>query len=170
MFRISDFELRIYGRSVRRGHFFPWSFVLTALLFSNGALAGDALPVKVEDAWVRAVPPSLMDTAAFMRLENTGDTPLRLTGGKSHIAGTAMVMETTRKTAQGVEVLGMKGVDFIEIPAHGERVLKPGGDHLMLMNLTVHPRIGETVEVTLEFEPGHRTMTVEMPARVDAGQ
>ena len=152
---------------MRRGRFFPWSFVLTALLFSNGALAGDTLPVKVAEAWVRAVPPSLTDTAAFMRLENTGDAPVRLTGGKCRIAGMAMLMETTRKMAQGAEVLGMKGVDSIEIPPHGERVLKPGGDHLMLMNLTAHPRIGETVEVTLEFEPGHRTVTVEMPVRMD---
>jgi copper(I)-binding protein len=143
---------------------------LTALLFSESARAGDALPVKVEEPWVRAVPPSLTDTAAFMRLENTGDTPVRLTGGKCQIAGMAMLMETTRKMAQGVEVLGMKGVDFIEIPPHGERVLKPGGDHLMLMNLTAHPRPGETVEVTLEFEPGHRTVTVQMPVRMDAGQ
>ena len=137
------------------------------MLFSNWALAGDALPLKIEDAWVRAVPPSLTDTAAFMRLENTGDTPLRLTGGKTPIAAMAMLMETTRKTAQGVEMLGMRGVDFIEIPAHGERVLKPGGDHLMIMNMTAPPRPGDMVEVTLEIEPGHRTVTVEMPARID---
>ena len=137
------------------------------LLFSSGALAGDGLPVKVEEAWVRAVPPSLTDTAAFMRLENTGDVRLRLTGGSTAIAGMAMTMGTTRKMVQGAEVLGMKAVDFIEIPPHGERVLKPGGDHLMLMNLTAHPRPGEIVEVTLEFEPGHRTVTVQMRARID---
>jgi len=167
MFRISDFELRIYGRVMHRGCFYSWSLFLIAVLFSEGVLAGEALPVKVEEAWVRAVPASLTDTAAFMRLENTGDTPVRLTGGKSQIAGMAMLMETTRKMAQGAEVLGMKGVDYIEIPPHGERVLKPGGDHLMLMNLTAHPRIGEKVEVILEFEPGHRTVTVEMPVRMD---
>ncbi len=150
--------------------FFSLALFLAGLVFSEGASAGDALPVKVEEAWVRAVPPSLTDTAAFMRLENTGDTPVRLTGGKSQIAAMAMVMETTRKMAQGAEVLGMKGVDFIEIPPHGERVLKPGGDHLMLMNLTEHPRAGETVEVTLEFDPGRRTVTVQMPVRMDAAQ
>jgi copper(I)-binding protein len=150
-----------------RNPLFSLATFLAALLFSSGATAGDALSVKVEEAWVRAVPPSLTDTAAFMRLENTGDTPVRLTGGKCQIAGMAMLMETTRKMAQGVEVLGMKGVDFVEIPPHGERVLKPGGDHLMLMNLTAHPRPGEMLAVTLEFEPGHRTVTVEMPLRID---
>jgi hypothetical protein len=147
--------------------FFLGGVFLAVLLFSNGARAGDALPVKVVDGWVRAVPPSLTDSAAFMRLENTGDAPVRLTGGSSAIAGMAMPMETTRKMVQGVEVLGMRGVDFIEIPAHGERVLKPGGDHLMLMNLTGHPRPGEMVAVTLDFEPGHRKLTVLMPAKID---
>jgi len=146
---------------------FSGLFLAAALLFSGAALGGDAVPLKVEEAWVRAVPPSVTDSAAFMRLENTGDAPLRLTGGSTPIAGMAMPMATTRKMVQGVEVLGMKGVDFIEIPAHGERVLKPGGDHLMLMNLTAHPRPGEMVAVTLRFEPGDRTVTVEMQAKID---
>ncbi len=140
---------------------------LLSLLFAYPALAGDALPVKLDDAWVRAVPSSVTDTAAFMRIVNTGDAPLRLTGGGTPIAGMAMLMETTRKMVGGVEVLGMRGVDFIEIPPHGERVLKPGGDHLMLMNLTAYPRPGEMVRVTLNFEPGHHTMTVEMMAKID---
>jgi len=114
------------------------------------------------------VPPSVTDTAVFMRLQNTGDEALRLTAASTPIARMAMPMATTRKQVQGTEVLGMKGVDFIEIPPHGDRVLKPGGDHLMLMNLSAHPRPGENVTVTLDFEPGHRTVTVEMPARIDA--
>jgi copper(I)-binding protein len=124
--------------------FFPALF-LSAIFFSTSAMAGDAL-------------------------QNTGDEPLRLTGGSAAMAGMAMPMGTTRKVVQGTEVLGMKGVDFIEIPAHGERVLKPGGDHLMLMNLKSHPRPGEKVTVTLEFEPGHRKVTIDMPAKLDAAQ
>lgn len=143
------------------------SLLLTALLFSSAAFAGDALPVKVTDAWVRAVPPSVTDSAAFMKIENTGDAPLRLTGGSTPIAGMAMPMATTRKRVDGVEVLGMKGVDSIEIPGHGERELKPGGDHLMLMTLTAHPHPGEMVTVTLKFEPGDRTVTVQMPVKID---
>lgn len=138
------------------------------ILLSARALAGDDLSVKIVQAWVRAVPGSVADTAAFMRLENVGNAPLRLTGGSTPIAGMAMPMATTRKTVQGVEVLGMKSVNSIEIPAHGEAVLKPGGDHLMLMNLTAHPHPGEMVTVTLEFDPGHRKLTVQMPAKINA--
>ncbi len=134
--------------------------------YLGGAIAGQPAP-KISDAWVRAVPPSVTDSAAFMRLENDGDQPLRLTGGATDLARMAMPMQTTRKTVNGVEVLGMKSVDFIEIPAHGEAILKPGGDHLMLMGLTRHPAVGEQVKVTLEFEPGDVKLTVEMPAKIN---
>jgi copper(I)-binding protein len=140
---------------------------VTALLLSQTALASDPLPIKIEDGWVRAVPPSVTDTAAFMRIENTGDTPLRLTGGNCSIAGMGMLMKTTRQMVQGVEVLGMGGLDFIDIPPHSGHILKPGGDHLMLMNITSHPHPGDLVTVTLEFDPGHQTVTVQLPARID---
>jgi copper(I)-binding protein len=143
------------------------TLLFAALLLSQTAHASDTVSVKIEDGWIRAVPPSVTDTAAFMRIENTGDTPLRLTGGGCAIAGMGMLMKTTRKMVQGVEVLGMGGLDFIDIPPHSEHVLKPGGDHLMLMNLTSHPHPGDMVSVTLEFDPGHQTVTVQMPARID---
>jgi len=146
----------------------PYLLFLAALLLSSAAFAGDIPQLKIDAAWVRAVPPSVTDSAAFMLLTNTGDTPLRLTGGSTPIAGMAMLMQTTRKMVQGAEVLGMAALDSIEIPPHSEHLLKPGGDHLMLMNLTMHPHPGDLVSVTLNFEPGHQTITIKMPAQIDA--
>jgi copper(I)-binding protein len=128
-------------------------------------LGGDA--VKVSDGWVRAVPPSVEDSAAFMLLTNTGDQAVRLTRATTPLAGMAMPMETTRQMVQGVEVLGMKGVDFIEIPPHAEVRLKPGGDHLMLMGLKSHPQPGAMVSITLQFQPGNQSVTVSIPAKID---
>jgi copper(I)-binding protein len=138
------------------------------LLLSSFAAQAAPPPITVKDPWVRAVPPSLTDTAAFMRIENTGDTSLRLTGGTSPIAAMAMLMKTTHKTVQGVEALGMGSLDFVDIPPHSECVLKPGGNHLMLMNLSSHPHPGDIVTVTLEFEPGHQTLTLQVPAQLDS--
>jgi copper(I)-binding protein len=137
------------------------------ICLAGRASAGDVAGLKVSEGWVRAVPGSVGDSAAFMVLSNTGDTALRLTGATTQIAGMAMPMETTRKMVDRVEALGMKEVDFIEIPAHGEVRLKPGGDHLMLMGLTEHPQPGAMVTIMLQIEPGHRTLTVTMPARID---
>ena len=143
-------------------------FLPLLLLLTTTAFALDPLPIRVTDAWVRAVPASLTDTAAFMRIVNVSADPLYLTGGSSPIAGMAMPMGTTRKMVQGVEVLGMAGVDSIEIPPHGECLLKPGGCHLMLTNLSSHPHPGDMIQVTLNFEPGHRSLTVQVPAQIDA--
>jgi copper(I)-binding protein len=103
-----------------------------------------------------------------MKLVNTGDEVLRVTGGTADFAGMVMPMETTRKVVNGVEVVGMKGLDFLEVPAHGALVLEPGGDHLMLMNLKTHPGIGDKVKLTLQVEPGHRTVTIEAEVKLDA--
>jgi copper(I)-binding protein len=125
------------------------------------------LPIRIEAAWVRAVPPSVTDTAAFMRIVNTGPEPIRLVGATTALASMAMPMATTRRTVDGVEVLGMKAVDGIEIPPYSGHELKPGGDHLMIMNLTAHPHPGDIVSITLKFEPGDRALSVQMPAKID---
>jgi copper(I)-binding protein len=140
--------------------------IFIVLIAACPALGADST-LKIDDAWVRAVPSSLSDTAAFMHIVNSGDTPLRLTGAETPLAAMAMPMATTHKTVNGVEVLGMKSVDFIEIPAHGEATLKPGGDHLMLMTLSAHPHPGDTIPITLQFEPGHQKITIQLTARID---
>ena len=47
---------------------------------------------------------------------------------------------------------GMKEVEQIDIPAGGSVQLKPGGYHVMLMELAKPIAAGDTVPVTLTFE------------------
>ena len=126
-------------------------------------LAGEP-PVKIENGWVRAVPASSDDTAAFMILTNTGDQPLRLTGGHTERGGMLMPMITTRETKSGREVMGMKSVDALVIPPHGKLVLAPGGNHLMVMGFKGPLKVGEKLKLTLEFAPGQGSIAVELPA------
>lgn len=141
--------------------------LLAALsLGTFGLLAGEP-PIRVEKAWLRAVPPSSSSTAAFMRLINQSDQPLRLTSGSTPIAGMVMPMMTTRTKAHGGEVMGMQDVDALTVPAHGELQLAPGGDHLMVMQLKEHPKAGETVKLTLHFEPGGE-ITIALPVALRA--
>jgi copper(I)-binding protein len=136
--------------------------LLLALLPGLSALAGD---IEIKDAWVRAVPPSMDGTAAFFTILNHGAKPVRLVGGATSFARTVEPMVTTRRTEGGREVMGMKAVDFLEVPAGGEATLEPGGDHLMLMGLSEHPKRGETVTVTLRFSPGEKEMKVVATVR-----
>ncbi|MEI6350238.1 MAG: copper chaperone PCu(A)C [Verrucomicrobiota bacterium] len=141
----------------------PWVIALAILLGIQAQAADNELPIKIEKAWVRAVPAVAEDTAAYMILTNTGTNPLKLTGGSTPIAAMVHAMVTTRKLENGTESLGMKIVDGIDIPAGGQAVLTPQGDHLMLMGMTQHPNAGETVRLTLRFDPGAQEITLDLP-------
>ncbi len=141
--------------------------VLLAALLVPTLRAGDAPPVKVENAHVRAVPPVSKETAAFMVIVNDGDKPVRLVGGSTPIAGMAMPMITTQEEHGGAMAMGMKDMDYLEVPAHGKLELKPGGDHLMLTDLKSTPKEGDKVQLTLRFEPGSFEITVEATVTKD---
>jgi copper(I)-binding protein len=143
----------------------PLAILLLAILASVAmqpvSRAGDTPPVKVENVYVRAVPPVSRETAAFMVIINDGDQPVRLVGGSTPIAGMAMPMITTHEEHGGIMAMGMKDVPYLEVPAHGKLELQSGGDHLMLADLKSTPKEGDKVQLTLRFEPGPFEITVE---------
>ena len=136
------------------------------LLFLCGvfgiAFADDA-PIRVENAWLQAVPPVADATAAYMRIKNLGPTPLKLTGASSSIAAKIEPMITTRSERNGQEIMGMANVESLEIPPGGVLELKPGGSHLMIMGLTSHPKEGDRVKLTVRFAPGDQRFDVDLP-------
>ena len=136
-------------------------------LLGCAAMAGESLPLKLEGAWLRAVPDGSEDSTVYLTLINTGDKPLQLTGGDMEIASMVMPMITTKKTVSGREVFGMEYVPSFEIPAKGKLVLEPGGNHLMVMGLKKHPKSGEHVKLTLKFNPGGAELQIEIPVSME---
>ena len=118
--------------------------------------------IKIENAWLQAVPPVSSDTAAFMRIHNDGQTPIKLVGGSCAIATRVEPMITTTQVHDGHKVMGMEGVPALEIPAGGTLDLKPGGDHVMVMGLKTHPKEGDRVNMVLRFAPGDQQVNVEL--------
>ena len=145
-------------------HFVPITplFLLFFFCGSKAALA-DGVPVKVESGWLQAVPPVAEATAAYMRIRNLSQSPLKLTGASSSIAPKIELMITTRHPHDGQEIMGMERVDTLAIPPGGILELKPGGNHLMMMGLTSHPKEGERVKLTVQFAPGDQRLDVEIP-------
>lgn len=118
------------------------------------------LPLKVSGATVMAVPPSIKDTSAVMTLTNTSKGALKLTGVSGAVFQHGMLMKTV-KTGQ---MLGMQMTPLLIVPAGGKLVLKPSGDHLMLMGLKRPLKVGEQVALTLRASDG-RTLTVKATVR-----
>lgn len=135
----------------------PCLILLGILLLATSAPAAPP-SVEVEKPWIFAVPPGAKDTAAFMTLVNTGKTPVRLTGGSSPTATRVAPMITTKSEGR----MGMADVPYIEIPAGGRAVLKPGGDHLMIYGLKAPLKAGQTIKLTLTLDPGG-SLTLEVP-------
>jgi periplasmic copper chaperone A len=125
--------------------------------------ADSQLLIQIEHPWLRAVPDAMDMTAAYMILKNTGSTPAELVGGSTSIADSVAPMITT-KEGQGLkQMLGMKAVDSLNIPARGTLVLEPNGNHLMVMGLKEHPKEGARVDFTIKIEPGHQEIHLQIP-------
>src|SRR5215469_4894417 len=141
----------------------PVLLALFSLCVSSQLNFADNAVIKVERAWIQAVPQVSDTTAAYMRIINLSGSPLKLTSASSPAAKTVEPMITTRKTQGGQEIMGMQSVNELVIPAGGSLELKPGGDHLMIMGLNVHPREGELIKLTLRFAPGDQKFDLEVP-------
>jgi copper(I)-binding protein len=128
-------------------------------------LADDQVAVAVQRPWMRAVPNVMDTTAVYMVLVNSGSTPAKLVGGSTAIADSVAPMITTKEGEGLKQVVGMQGVDALEIPAHGTLVLEPNGNHLMVMGLKEHPKEGTQVDFTIKLEPGDHEIHLKIPVQ-----
>jgi copper(I)-binding protein len=106
--------------------------------------------VTVEQPWSRATPPGSKIGVGFMRLKNAGAAAERVVGASSPVAERVEMHVTTREG----DVMKMRQVQSFEIPAGENFELKPGGAHLMLVDLGRPLHKGERVPLVLKLETG----------------
>ena len=113
--------------------------------------AGDIISGEmiIENPWARATPKSAKVGAGYLKMLNIGDNADRLVSAKSDIS--ARVEIHTMKIEGGVMKM-RKLADGLAIAPKSEVVLKPGGYHLMFIDLKAPLEEGEDFNVTLEFE------------------
>ncbi len=103
-------------------------------------------PLQIENAYTRATVPGQMAAGGFMKVENKGVVDL-LVSASSPAAGEVQLHEM----AMEGNVMKMRQVKDIPVPAGGAVELKPGGMHLMFMNIKAPLVAGETIPVKLKF-------------------
>lgn len=113
-----------------------------SVVFAQGVFA----QVQVDEPWVRATVAQQKVTGAFMRL--TAPQDARLVSAQSPVAGRVEIHEMTMEN----NVMKMRPVDAIELPAGKVVELKPGGYHVMLFDLKRPVVEGETMPLTLVIE------------------
>jgi periplasmic copper chaperone A len=136
---------------------------LTYVFTLSEVARADNLPIKIENAWLQALPTVAETNAAYMKIRNLGGAPLKLIGASSPIATRIEPMITAKQVRNGQEIMGMETVAELEIPPGGTLELKPGGNHLMVMGLSSHPKEGERVKLTVRFAPGDHRLDLEIP-------
>ena len=108
------------------------------VFLSLSLIAGD---IQVSDAYVRAVPPSLPNSASFMKITNHSSNVIYLEKAQSPLAKNLELHEHVMNNG----AMKMQQVVNIKIPANGEIVLKPGGYHVMFLGLNKSIKDGDKV-------------------------
>jgi copper(I)-binding protein len=120
-----------------------------ALLLPFIAASGLAFAqaAAVDAPWARPTAPGAKVGGAFMTLVG-GKEADRLVAGSSPVAA---AVELHTHVMDG-SVAKMRAVPAIDVPAGGRVELKPGGLHVMLINLKAPLKAGETIPLKLRFE------------------
>jgi hypothetical protein len=123
------------------------AFLLSALMLAATSMAQPSSPaVSVDGAWARASVPGQKGTGAFMKL--TAKESMTLVAAASPAAGVAEVHEMKMEG----DVMRMRALPSLELPAGKTVELKPGGYHVMLMDLKAPLTKGSMIPITLTFK------------------
>ena len=116
--------------------------VVAAFLMATAVQA----QVSVKDAWVRSSVPGQQATGAFMKITSKEDA--RLVAASSPVAG---VVEVHVMKMEG-DVMRMRAVPVLELPAGKTVELRSGGYHVMLLDLKTTLKKDSIVPLTLTFK------------------
>lgn len=119
-------------------------------------------PLKIGHPWSRATPAGAKVGGGYLSIENTGTTPDRLVSVSVPFAAHAEMHEMAMKDG----IMTMRPLEKgIEVPAGGKVEFKPGGYHIMFMNLKQPLKQGEMMKGTLTFE---KAGSVDVEFKVDS--
>lgn len=132
---------------------------------ATAAAAAASVPawaqVEVKSAWVRGTVPAQKTTGAYMEISSARDASL--VGAESTAAGEVEVHEMSMDK----NVMRMRAVPRLDLPAGKTVELKPGGYHMMLIDLKKPLKKGDSVPLRLKIENKDKTVsTVEVKAEV----
>lgn len=117
---------------------------------------------QVQDAWVRATVAGQPSTGAFMTLQADSDS--KLLSVQSPAAKTVQIHQSTMKD----DVMSMRQVESVALPAGKPVSFDPHGYHIMLIDLTAQVQEGSKVPMTLIVENAKgekETIEVQADAR-----
>lgn len=117
--------------------------------------------IDIKDAWVRTSVQGQKATGAFMNI--TAKDGAKLVGVSSPVAGLGEVHEMKMEG----DVMKMRAIPALDLPAGKTVALKPGGFHVMLMDLKTPLKKDSTIPLTLRFKDAHgKESTLDLQVNV----
>jgi copper(I)-binding protein len=111
--------------------------------------------VQIEKPWARATAPGATIAGGFMVIRNQGAAGDRLVSASSPASAKVELHVTSNDNG----VMKMREVPGYDVPAKGAFELKPGGAHMMFMDIKRPFKEGEKIPVTLKFEKAGEVKT-----------
>lgn len=133
---------------------------LACLAVMGSAAAADFAvgDITIKDPWARATVGAGAG-AAFLTINNAGSKADRLVSATSTVAKTT---ELHTHIKEG-DVMRMRRIDAIDVPAKATTTLEPGGLHIMFLGLASPLAAGGSFPLTLRFaQAGEVSVTVEV--------
>jgi hypothetical protein len=133
------------------------------LCLAHAAFAQAPAPVTAVGVWARASVQGQRSSGAFMTL--TASEPVTLVGIATPVAGIAGVHEMKMEG----DVMRMRPVQALDLPANKPVQLAPGGYHLMLQELKAPLKADTTIPLTLTFRTAkgeQRQLALQVPVSV----
>jgi copper(I)-binding protein len=137
------------------------SFVVAGFVAAFAASAPVWSQVTVSQPWVRGTVQGQKATGAFMQLKSADGAAL--VAAQSPVAGVVEIHEMRMEN----NVMRMRAIPKLDLPAGQAVDLKPGGYHVMLMELKQPLKKGDTVPITLKLQgKDGKPQEVEVKAEV----
>ena len=133
--------------------------LLIATLFTV-ALPALAADISIQHAWARPTAPGQPVSGAYFDITASSDA--KLVKVDSPAASDVQVHEM--KMDHGM--MSMRPVDALPLPKGKTVSLKPGGYHVMLMDLKQPLKAGNKLPLTLTIESGGKTQQVKVEAEI----
>lgn len=134
------------------------SLLISSLLLTFSQLS--FAEVEAQGAYARETAPSATTSAVFVKLTNSESADISLVSASASAAGKVelhdMIMDG--------DMMKMRQVEKIVVPANGTTELKPGGFHVMLFDLTGPLKEGENISVQLNFS-NQQTLSFDAPIK-----
>ncbi len=124
--------------------------LLASLLISPLSFA--KMDVMAHAPYARAMAPGAVTSAVFGDIMNRGDSDRYIVSATTNAAGKVELHDVVMDG----EVMKMRQVTELKVPAKDKLVLKPGSYHIMLFNLVKPLNEGDEIEVQVTFKDGQQ--------------